>query len=110
MVDMKKHRIVSFPVGWLTGILFSLIFLQCWFLPQNAKTISWSLAGELDQPHDAHTATLIDDGRVLVAGGYDGTDVLRSAEIHDAFTRQQVLALSSGSGAWFSGLKLCDCS
>jgi hypothetical protein len=34
-------------------------------------------------PRTLQTATLLDDGRVLVAGGFDGTNALRDAELYD---------------------------
>jgi hypothetical protein len=44
---------------------------------------SWSITGSLHEARFDHTATLLNDGRVLVAGGYN-QGPLASAEIYDA--------------------------
>ena len=52
----------------------------------------WSVTGELRQRRSGHTATLLKDGRVLIAGGADfGFDIgkfsnLNSAELYDPAT------------------------
>lgn len=39
----------------------------------DAKADAWSELGVLSEPRQFHTATVLDDGRVLVVGGYTGT-------------------------------------
>jgi WD40 repeat protein len=60
--------------------------------PRSGK---WVLTGSLFQARDSHTATLLPDGKVLVAGGArfigDGILVLVAAEVYDPI-----------SGAWAS--------
>ncbi|MEW5991129.1 MAG: kelch repeat-containing protein [Chloroflexota bacterium] len=46
----------------------------------------WSAAGHLVDGRSDHTATLLADGRVLVAGGRDRSVVLASAELYDPLT------------------------
>jgi len=58
--------------------------------PPSGEEI-WQLTGSLNYPRDAHTATLLDDGTVLVAGGYDGA-VVGSAELYDPVSGTWVLA------------------
>jgi hypothetical protein len=46
-------------------------------------TGTWTPTGALTTPRSGHTSTLLPNGRVLVAGGYDGTNLLSSAELYD---------------------------
>jgi N-acetylneuraminic acid mutarotase len=50
---------------------------------------TWSVTGSMVTPHGGHTATLLSDGTVLVAGGGSGSGPLASAELYDP-----------GSGTW----------
>ena len=48
---------------------------------------SWVLTGNLNTPRKGHTATLLADGRVLVAGGWSSDDAQQnSAELYDPAT------------------------
>ena len=47
----------------------------------------WSSAGTLSIARQNHTATLLLDGTILVAGGYTGSDVTTSVEIYDPSTQ-----------------------
>ena len=46
----------------------------------------WTVTGRLVSPRYAHTATLLADGRVLVAGGVNGLAELSSCEVYDPLT------------------------
>ena len=53
----------------------------------DPATGTWSETGSMANRRARHTATLLPNGKVLVAGGYDGSDsVLGSAELYDAAT------------------------
>src|ERR1051326_6950113 len=48
---------------------------------------TWEVTGSLATPRDAHTATLLPNGQVLVAGGFDATGTTsESAELYDPVT------------------------
>jgi len=61
----------------------------------NPSINQWTLGASLLQGRDSHSATLLPDGRVLVAGGegecpsHHGFCVLASAEIYDPATNQR---------------------
>jgi hypothetical protein len=69
------------------------VFLLCGGLliqPCAAAPSQWEYTGSLNTARDGHTATLLDDGKVLVAGGYNNGD-LTSTELYDP-----------GTGTWMS--------
>jgi len=47
------------------------------------KSQTWSQTGALKRGRDFHTATLLNNGQVLAAGGVDISDVLSTAELYD---------------------------
>jgi uncharacterized protein (TIGR03437 family) len=49
-------------------------------------TRTWSQTGSLNTARSGHTATLLQNGQVLVAGGYDSKGSLNSAELFDPAT------------------------
>src|SRR5664280_2529205 len=51
-----------------------------------ASTAGFSSTGSMTAARDAHTAALLSDGRVLIAGSYDGSTYLASAELYDPKT------------------------
>lgn len=55
----------------------------------DPATGKWTVTGSLNYGRQIHTATLLTDGKVLVAGGVDNdVNVLDSAEIYDPATGQ----------------------
>jgi hypothetical protein len=47
---------------------------------------TWIVTGNLNPARSGPTATLLQNGMVLVAGGYDGNDLLASSELYDPAT------------------------
>ena len=70
-------------------LLFSLLalWLPCASQTAQAATNSFAYSGIMRVARQAHTATLLQNGKVLVAGGStDGSDRVSSAELYDPAT------------------------
>ncbi len=67
--------------------------------PTNAGSGVFKSGGLMSDVRFGHTAALLNDGTVLIAGGNDGFDVVPTAEIYNPTTSQFALTGSSGSGA-----------
>jgi hypothetical protein len=57
--------------------------------PPTPRAAAWIATGSMVEARFYHTATLLSDGRVLVAGGSNGSKKLATAELYDP-----------GSGSW----------
>ena len=80
----------------------------------NPATGTFTLTGSLNTARTAHTATLLNNGTVLIAGGVDDGVALASAELYDPITglftltgnlnnargNQVAALLDSGFGCW----------
>jgi hypothetical protein len=64
----------------------------------DPATESWTLTGSLNAPHSQHTASLLNDGKVLVAGGASGGGDLRTSELYDPVTGSWTLTTSLNEG------------
>ena len=72
------------------------------FIPapaSNAGAGLFSASGSLSDVRISHTATLLNDGTVLVAGGNDGLDVVPTAEIYNPTLGRFSLTGSSASSS-----------
>src|SRR5439155_22544717 len=74
------RRVIGPRVSWilLPTIALSLTSAR----PATAAVHGWTYTGSMAAARGFHTATRLPDGRVLVAGGYNGS-YLASAEIYD---------------------------
>lgn len=82
---MRKVLLRSITVaGLLAAILLTIISIH---VPTVHAAGTWSLTGSMSTVRTDHTATLLNNGKVLVAGGVDGSNnVLASAELYNPRT------------------------
>lgn len=74
----------------------------------DPDTGSWTATGSLREDRSNHTATLLSDGTVLVAGGSGGTGQLGSAELYDPATGSWTAAGSMNEALFRSATLLPD--
>ena len=80
---MKKYGVLF---SMFLGISMALLLTSLYALAQPDPPGEWSLTGSMTTGRNAHTMTLLPDGRVLVAGGTSGGQALSSAEVYDPTT------------------------
>ena len=79
-----KKEINRFKRPFLAVLLIMLWAILISPTSAEIQNGSWSVAVDMDTARGAHTATLLQDGRVLVTGGYQWQDItLQSSEFYD---------------------------
>src|SRR3954452_4042891 len=82
---MRAPRMGRFVHGATRGAVLALAFSLIG--ATGAQAAGWSSADKLAAASYLHTATTLPNGKVLVAGGFDGKgDFLASAELYDPAT------------------------
>jgi len=84
---MIGHRFKLRTVRY--GVTIVLFLLGSWAVPARVLALGWDNAGEMAANRYTHTATLLSDGKVLVAGGSTGINenpFYSSAELYDPAT------------------------
>ncbi len=56
-------------------------------IPTSTAAGNFTAVGNMTTARTSHTATLLSNGKVLIAGGWDGLQTLASAELYDPSTR-----------------------
>ena len=82
MVTSKRQRFLTIFLSLLLAIGLSLPPVT----PVQATPNTWSFTGSMATMRAWHTATLLPNGKVLVAGGYNNSGALTSAELYDPAT------------------------
>jgi len=80
MFDVRRSRFVIPRL--LVPVLLTLTAVLAPFGAAAASPHTWTATGRMSHARSGHTATLLANGKVLVAGGYD-TTALASAELYD---------------------------
>ncbi|MGH9263254.1 MAG: Kelch repeat-containing protein, partial [Acidimicrobiales bacterium] len=99
MVETRAGRRAA--VTWATVVAAVTVALG---LPSPALAVegTWEPTGSLNVPRLQTTATLLDNGRVLVAGGrnFAFSDALASAELYNPVTEAFTVTGSMADGRW----------
>jgi hypothetical protein len=87
MIPLKKYAHSYWPGYRVTAAIFCIALSLSLMVPQTILAANiWTDTGFLTIGCYDHTATRLANGKVLVAGGWNGTIDLDSAEIYDPGT------------------------
>ncbi len=84
VMSRSHSRRIRFEVLPLGLVLVALVAGSR--LAQPAAAASFTDTGRLGAGRASHTATLLPNGKILVAGGHDNSSIHRSAELYDPLT------------------------
>jgi len=94
-----SRAVAKWPARGQTGALVASLL----FVPALAFA-DWVDAGMMLEPRFNHVAARLPNGKVLVAGGYNGLDVLATTEIFDPATHSWTPAASMSVGRDAAGV------
>src|SRR5215467_897320 len=79
-----RRRLIELLAAGLTKALALMALIGA--ATNEAKADSWASTGSLNTARGYHTATLLPNGKVLVAGGANGGPSLATVELYDPAT------------------------
>jgi N-acetylneuraminic acid mutarotase len=85
MIRTNVHRLGGIRTLVLEG-LFAIGLIASTAVPALGSSNTWTPTGSMTTARTGHTATLLANGEVLVAGGGNGTGSLTSAELYNPAT------------------------
>lgn len=91
---MRQSILCRAALSLLTLVFATAVSANHYILPCDnncIRTAVWVPAGDLNVARTGHRAILLQDGRVLVAGGFGDSKVLAEAEVFDPATRRWTL-------------------
>src|SRR5437899_1324247 len=78
-----KHHTTNRPVRMIVPIAaFALTMTAL----ASAASGTWAVVASVHSPRDGHTATLLPNGNVVIAGGENNNQALASSEVYSATT------------------------
>lgn len=85
-LNKPRHRLLTDAIlvlGFVVAWAWAGPSLDGGAVTTQATSGTWTAGPKMSVSRVGHTATLLKDGRVLVAGGFDGTSILASSELFD---------------------------
>src|SRR5215471_4597385 len=84
--NLARHH-VGFTVALIILIsAATLVTIPIRLASAETVALGWNYTGSLNTPRSLHTATLLLDGKVLVAGGAGQSGILGTAELYEPAT------------------------
>ena len=93
--EPTKNR-TSVLLGWLAIILAATSAVAAF--AQTSGT--WTTTGSMNTARTHHTATLLPNGKVLVAGGFNQSNLLASAELYNPGTGKWTVTGGMATARW----------
>jgi hypothetical protein len=86
MIQRSRERTGEVPTLALGPVVAAVLFAVAASTAVAQSSGTWALTGSLNTARAVHTATLLPNGQVLVAGGENTTGILASAELYNPST------------------------
>ena len=86
MIQRSRERTGEVPTLALGAVVAAVLFAVAASTAVAQSSGTWALTGSLNTARAVHTATLLPNGQVLVAGGENTTGILASAELYNPST------------------------
>ena len=92
LVNLRASRALERLISWATLVVVGLLVDIAYTVPSLAQIVA---TGQLNIERRAHTATVLDDGKVLIVGGDNQSGMVSQAELLDPASQMSSLMAAS---------------